>query len=175
MQALNTVNIGASPFLSSASSYAEFEVPITPAVGEGYSSFLVSERDVLVMTANIDFLSQNVVTVPTFTETGLSSPRVSYRNPAAVEAYLARYPEILNFIEAAWPALVDCFGDSIEIKLEVLAYPADEIIQEELVGWIQSTDDIDEGLARLDRFEDEWYLDHMAEVSSKFNFNIETR
>lgn len=101
--------------------------------------------------------------------------RVSYRNPVAVETYLARYPEIEGFIEAAWPALVECFDDSIEIVLELLTYPADETIHKELVGWIQSTDDVDEGLAKLERFEDEWYLDHMAEVGNKFNFNIETR
>jgi hypothetical protein len=113
-------------------------------------------------------------TAPTFIEASLVFPRVSYRNPAAVTAYLARYPEIEDFIQAAWPALAECFEGPIEIVLEVLTYP-DEAIHEELVGWIQSTDDIDEGLAKLDRFEDEWFLDHMAEVGSKFNFNIETR
>jgi hypothetical protein len=40
--------------------------------------------------------------------------RVSYQNPVAVEAHLACYPEIEGFIEAAWPALVECFDDSID-------------------------------------------------------------
>ena len=65
-------------------------------------------------------------------------------------------------------------SNSIEIVLEVLTYP-DETVHEELVGWIQSTDDVSEGLAKLGRFEDEWFLDHMAEIGHKFNFNIETK
>lgn len=176
MQALNTVDIGEKSHYSSASGYTEFRLPITQLVGEGYT-FLIPQRDMLVVSANIDFPPLNVVneTVPTFIETNLAFPGVSYRNPVAVEDYLARYPEIEGFIEAAWPALVECFDDAIEIVLEVLTYPADETIQEELVGWIQSTDEVDEGLAKLDRFEDEWYLDHMSEVGNKFNFNIETR
>lgn len=177
MQALNTVDIGEQLHYSSASGYTEFVVPITPFVGEGYSLFLVPSRDTFVVSANIDFPPLDVIneTVPTFIETNLAFPRVSYRNPAAVTPYLACYPEIEDFIEAAWPALVEYFDDSIEIVLEVLTYPGDETIHEELVGWIQSSNDVDEGLAKLERFEDEWYLDHMAEVGHNFNFNIETR
>lgn len=102
------------------------------------------------------------------------SLKLAYRNPRAVKDYLALYPEIEDFIEAAWPALIKCFGGPVEIVLEVLTYP-DEIIHEELVGWIQSTDNVSEGPKKLDRFEEEWFLDHMAEVGAKFNFNIETK
>jgi hypothetical protein len=129
------------------------------------------------VSANIDFPPLDIAneTVSSFLETNLVFPSVSYRNPAAVETYLARYPEIESFIEAAWPALIECFDASIEIVLEVIIYPADETIHQELVGWIQSSDDVDDGLAKLERFENEWYLDHMDEVGHKFNFNIETR
>lgn len=102
------------------------------------------------------------------------SPKLAYRNPEAVKEYLALYPEIENFINAAWPALIKHFDGPVEIALEVLTYP-DEVIYKELVAWIQSTDDIQEGLAKLSRFEDEWFLDHMAEVGNKFNFNLETK
>lgn len=177
MHALNTVDIGEQLRYSSASGYQEFRSLITPLVGEGYSLFLIPHRNTFVVSANIDFPPLDVIneTVPTFIETNLAIPRVSYRNPAAVETYLARYPEIESFIEAAWPALIECFDASIEIVLEVITYPADEAIHQELVGWIQSSDDVDDGLAKLEQFEDEWYLDHMAEVGHKFNFNIETR
>lgn len=88
---------------------------------------------------------------------------------------MARYPDVEGFLEVACPVLTEYFGDSVEIVLEVLAYSTGETTHEELVGWIQSTDDINEGLARLSRFEDEWFLNHMDEVDHKFNFNIETR
>ena len=40
-------------------------------------------------------------TVLTFFEEELSSPNISYRNPETVRDYLARYPKIKDFIEAA--------------------------------------------------------------------------
>lgn len=176
MWALNTVDTGEQLHYASPSGYTEFRLPITPSISEGYSLFLLLPRNPLV-SANIDFSPLDVVseTAPTFIETSSVYPPVSYRNPDAVESYLARYPEVEDFIAAAWPALVECFDDSIEIVLEVLSYSADETTQEELVGWIQSTDDVDDGLTKLERFEDEWYLDHMDEIGHKFNFNIETR
>ena len=81
----------------------------------------------------------------------LLSSRVSHRNPEAVRTYLARYPEIENFLKAAWPALVRCFGGPVDIILEVMAYP-EEATYEELVGWIQSTDSVYEGLEKLELF-----------------------
>ena len=101
-------------------------------------------------------------------------PKISYRNPDEVKAYLACHPELESFLASAWPALIRCFGEPVDIILEVMTYPDEEIYQE-LVGWIQSTDDVQEGLEKLERFEDEWFLDHLSEVDNKFNFNIETR
>ena len=99
---------------------------------------------------------------------------ISYRNSDAVNSYLACYPEIESFLEAAGPELVRCFEGPVAITLEVITYTG-KTTYEELVGWIQSSDDIDEGLRKLERFEDEWFLDHLDEVGSKFNFNIETK
>ena len=176
MRELNTVDIGQQPHYSSASGYLEFGLPITPSVGEGYNLFFIPQRTTFIVSANIEFPPLDIVneTVPTIFGARPAFPRISYRNLVAVEVYLARYREIEDFIEAAGPALVKCFDDSIEIVLEVLTYP-DETVHEELVGWIQSTDDVSEGLAKLGRFEDEWFLDHMAEIGHKFNFNIETK
>jgi hypothetical protein len=101
-------------------------------------------------------------------------PKISYRNPMAVEAYLTRHPEVVDFIEMAWPYLVSFFGQEIDVALEVLTYP-EEAAHEELVGWVQWPGDVHEGLERLERFDDEWFLDHMTEVETKFNFNIETK
>lgn len=84
------------------------------------------------------------------------------------------HPEIETFIKAAWPALVEYFGNSVEIVLELMYIP-DEAAHEELVGWIQSTDAVDEGLKKFGRFEDEWLLDHLDEMEDHFSFNLETR
>ena len=101
-----------------------------------------------------------------------SIPRVTFRNREAVVAFLERHPEIEPFLGSALPVLTKCFDAPIEVDLEVMSY-AYESAYDELVGWIQSTDDVDTGMKKLDRFEEEWFLDHMEMVHNKFNFNIE--
>ena len=85
-----------------------------------------------------------------------------------VASFLREHPEIKPFLQAARPTLDKCFEKPVDIVLEVMS-------NTQLVGWIQNMDDVNEGLAKLDRFDKEWFLDHMAEVGNKFNFNIETR
>ena len=104
----------------------------------------------------------------------LVSDKIHYRNAKAVDVYLTRHPGIMDFIKAAWPALIRCFGKPVDIVLEVMTYP-EEAPYEELVGWIQSTDDVYVGLEKFERFEDEWFLDHLEQVGDRFNFNIETK
>ncbi len=172
---INTVDTGQREDLP-ASSYwqdPEYEAPIAfvrrgRRVYHPYVEFIVS--------SDIHFPTPDIAneTALTFFEGEFSSLNISYKNPEAISSYLSRYPEIEDFIETAWPALIECFDGPIDIVLEVITYP-DESAHEELVGWIQSTDDVNEGLEKLERFEDEWFLDHMAEVDNKFNFNIETK
>jgi hypothetical protein len=174
---VNTVDTGQQTENLSVSSYwqgPEFEASRTFVVREGkriYHPQLVK----FIVSYDIHLPTPDIAneTVLTFFEEELSFLNVSYRN-REVETYLARHPEIEDFIQTAWPALVECFEGPVDIVLEVITYP-DEIGHEELVGWIQSTDDVDKGLEKLERFEDEWFLDHMAEVDNKFNFNIETK
>lgn len=108
------------------------------------------------------------------TSLDIAVPKLSYRNRKTIDAYLIHHPEVESFIEAAYPALTKSFGGPVEIVLELITDP-DEVGQQQLVGWIQSTDSVAEGLRKLDRFEDEWFLDHMYLVNDTFNFNIETK
>ena len=86
----------------------------------------------------------------------------------------ATQPGLDKFMESAWPALTKHFGEGVEVVLEVIDYPYANA-QNELVGWIQVVGSIQDGLEKLDQFVDEWFLDHMAEVNHRFNFNIEIR
>ncbi|NIT62023.1 MAG: hypothetical protein GWN00_39265 [Aliifodinibius sp.] len=117
---------------------------------------------------------RKIVPYATSDEQKATSLRISYRNSEMVEAFLAAYPKIPSFIKAAAPVLTKYFGQPLEMVLEVMSYP-EEGAEEDLIGWIQSHDDVEEGLNKLERFEDEWFLDHMAEVDYRFNFNLETR
>ena len=99
---------------------------------------------------------------------------ISYRNDEVVVDFLNHNPEIIGFISLAQSPLVKNFGYPVDIVLEVMTDP-DHDGFEELVAWIQSNDDVDEGLEKLERFDDEWFLDHLDFVGNNFSFNIETR
>ena len=97
---------------------------------------------------------------------------ITYRNSVTVENYLDRYPDIMKFIQESSASLIKCFGPSVSLVLEIMEYHYDTYY-EELVGWIQSTEDVQTGLEMLDQFEDECLQDQINKVGNKFNFNIE--
>jgi hypothetical protein len=66
------------------------------------------------------------------------------------------------------------FGKDVSVILEVMTYPGEESY-DELVGWIQSTDEIEIGLDKLEKFEEEWLTEHLQNVGNVFNFDIEFR
>lgn len=111
-----------------------------------------------------------VETPPTFDDI---QSWVSYRNPEAVEDFLTKHQEVKNALYEAAPLLQKIFGASVRVVLEVLSYP-EEGSYDELVGWIQSTDDVITGLEKLEQFEDVWLPEHLDLSINTFNFNLET-
>jgi hypothetical protein len=104
----------------------------------------------------------------------LVTAQIAYRNSDLVETYLATHPEIPDFLKQVWPSLEAYFGETIQLVLEVMTYP-EEVGSNELVGWIQMTGDINEGLDKLEQFEAEWLEEQLRKVGANFNFNIEFR
>ena len=102
------------------------------------------------------------------------SSQISFRNPNVVKSYLVDRPQIEDFIKLVWPSLVEYFGETISLVLEVMISP-DEIDSDELVGWIQTTDDVNEALDKLEQFEDQWLEEQLNTVGCAFNFNIEMK
>jgi len=98
--------------------------------------------------------------------------QISYRNPEKVEGYLLSYPEITDFLSESWSRLEKHFGKDVRVVLEVISHPG-EHPYEELVGWIQSMDQIEVGLDKLEKFEEEWLTEQLQKVGNVFNFNIE--
>ncbi len=89
-----------------------------------------------------------------------------------MEDYLERHPQIKDFLVGTWPTVAKYFGEAVTIVLEVMTYPA-ENAYDELVGWIQSTDDIQKGLEKLEQLEDELFQEQIVKIGNRFNFNIE--
>lgn len=58
------------------------------------------------------------------------SAQISYRNPEAVESYLASHPEIEVFLSESWPGLEKHFGKNVSVILEVMTYPGKESYDE---------------------------------------------
>lgn len=100
------------------------------------------------------------------------APRILFRNAFQVRSYLEAHPDVNDLLRQAWPQLVKIFGPAVEVVLELL-YWAEELMEPELVGWIQSTDDIESGLQKLDAIADEWFLHRTDQFNTRFNFNIE--
>lgn len=104
--------------------------------------------------------------------TKIYKPIIFYRNPEKVENFLALYPDIVKMIKECWPDLIKYFGESVSVILEVMVHN-EEDAYEEIIAWIQSTDEIDEGLNKLDLFLDKWLTKQIETADDTFNFNIE--
>ena len=132
-----TVEMGEQIRYSSASGHWQNQEPemlIQLSQWEGYlpSPYLFKRYQ---LSTDIDLPTPEFnETASTFffdADTQPAAPRITYRNPEAVEDFLAHYPQILDFIQAAWPTLIECFGGSADIVLELITYP-DESAHEEL-------------------------------------------
>lgn len=100
-------------------------------------------------------------------------PWLLYRNKPEVDCYLANHQEVSTFLRSAHSILQQYFGRNVQVTLEVIKYP-DQDSTDDLVGWIQSRDDVRIGLEKLQNLEDDWFLKQPISIVSHFNFNLET-
>lgn len=96
----------------------------------------------------------------------------SLRSAAAVRRFLHSYPELLEVLLEAHIHLRRCFGSDLRVTLEVVSDPEVEGL-EELFAYIHTRLPVAEALARLDRLDDEWFLDQLDRVGGRFNFNLD--
>ena len=99
-------------------------------------------------------------------------PKIYLRNVDEVRAFLAGHPQVDRFLRTCWPILVKHFGRQVEVALEVMCYPGEQVAPE-LVAWIQCSDPVPTGLAKLDAFQEEWFLDQIDVLNARFNFNLD--
>jgi len=96
----------------------------------------------------------------------------SLRNAAAVRRFLHTYPQLVEVLLEARLYLQKYFGPAPQVTLEVVSDPEVEGV-EELFAYILTSLPVDEALARLDRLDEEWFLDQLDRVGGRFNFNLE--
>lgn len=94
-----------------------------------------------------------------------------YRGKAQVSAYLLTHPDLIDFLKDSYFQLRKCFGLDASYVLEVVTDP--ESNHPTLFGYIRTGLPIDEAQAKLDEFDDEWFLDRIEQVGNYLNFNLE--
>ena len=93
-------------------------------------------------------------------------------NAAAVGRFLHAYPQLIEVLLEAHVYLQKYFGPDPQVTLKVVSDPEVEGV-EELFAYILTSLLVDEALARLDRFDEEWFLDQLDRVGGRFNSNLE--
>jgi len=96
----------------------------------------------------------------------------SFHDAVTVQRFLQANPHLIEAILEAYPYLVKCFGPDPQVMLEVVRDPEAEGV-EELFAYILTPLPVDEALARLDKLDQEWFLDQLDRVGGRFNFNLE--
>lgn len=96
----------------------------------------------------------------------------SLRNAPTVRRFLRAYPQLVDVLLGAHVYLQKYFGPDPQVTLKVVSDPEVEGM-EELFAYILTSLPVDEALARLDRLDEEWFLDQLDRVGGRFNFNLE--
>lgn len=95
----------------------------------------------------------------------------TFPDGSAVHHFLQTYPHLTEFLLEAYPLLREHFGSDLQVVLEIVSDP-ETADAHELVAQICTSLPVEEALARLDRFDQEWFLGQVARVGGVFNVNL---
>jgi len=96
----------------------------------------------------------------------------SLRDAATVRRFLHACPQLVEVLLEARVYLQKHFGPDPQVMLEVVSDPEAES-RDELFAYILTSLPVDEALARLDRLDEEWFLDQLDRINGQLNFNLE--
>lgn len=96
---------------------------------------------------------------------------VTFRNKDSITAFLDQYPEITTKLFEARENILKFFPNH-SFALEVMADPENED-DPQLILYIQTTLSPDEAIERLDKFDDEWWLDVDIAIQEKVCLTVE--
>ena len=95
----------------------------------------------------------------------------SVRDATAVVRFLRLCPSLVDVLMEAQSQLECHFGADPQVVLEVVSDPEGE--RDELFAYVRTSVSVGESLARLDRFDEEWFLDQLDRVNGQLNFDLE--
>jgi hypothetical protein len=95
------------------------------------------------------------------------------RNAVDFAVYIARHPQLTDFLQASHQELRRLFGPEPKFVLEIVRDPEASAPSDFLFVNIRTSMPVDEAMARLDQFDDGWYLDQLDGFGELVNFNLE--
>jgi hypothetical protein len=106
------------------------------------------------------------------TQTAQIEALYSWRNRVEVQLFLAKYPRLILFLLDAHPIVLQYFGASATVFLEVVHDPEIDGM-EQLFAYIRTPLPIDTALKYLNKLDEEWFIGRFEEVNGLFNFNLD--
>jgi len=96
----------------------------------------------------------------------------SFRDRTEVRAYLELHGEVLPVLVEAYSHIQAHFGSGTPVVLTVISEPADRQ-SAELFALISTSLPVEQALAAMRRFDEEWWLDVPEHQTGALNFDIE--
>ena len=96
----------------------------------------------------------------------------SFRDVAAVQAFLHANPELVELLCEAYGHLEKHFGPDPQVALAVISDPEGKGA-DQLFAYIVTSLEVEEAVARLDGFDMEWFLDQLGRAGGRLNFSLE--
>jgi len=96
----------------------------------------------------------------------------TFRRPQEVSQFLDTHPFLVPLLVEAHAKVAEYFGPSPDVVLEVVSDPEAEN-DRELFAFIRTTLPSDEALSKLDRLDQEWWLEASFRARCRLNIDVE--
>ncbi len=95
----------------------------------------------------------------------------SVSTPIAVADFLSEHKQLLKLLFSAFPRIKSIWGAQAKLELEVV----DDLEGGLPIMTVRVTSTLPDAYRALDRFDEEWWLDHIAEAEGFLNFTLRPR
>jgi hypothetical protein len=92
-------------------------------------------------------------------------------DPVKVEGFLRQHPDVEKLLREAQEPLQHTFGKDVTVSVTVISNP-DIAPRELLVSSIQTSRSAAQALARLDMFDETWWLDNAPRAKGQLVFTL---
>ncbi len=95
-----------------------------------------------------------------------------FHSDTTVTSFLRVHPQLADVLLEARPRIEEHFDRGTPVQLEVVTDP-ENAGGDQLFAYIHTSLSVDEALARLDEFDEEWFLHQLPQVRDQLSFDLE--